>query len=635
MKLPPTLAPHPRLYLGPAEWDRLRRPPTLPFLKKAARDVARLAARYAADPKLSYDPRLHNALLLRAREAQGRVVTLLARWVQTGEGRFRAAALREAGALGRWKHWASDAERAGDRNFQNWYDLSYGENCATLAIAYDRLHATLDPRERRRLVSLARTRGLEPLRAVLRRHRGKPGWHAAWWFGHPHTNWNTVCMGGAGMLALAMREELGSLADEVLELAEESLRPYFEGMGPTRGGWVEGIGYWNYGHRYAFMYLLSREGATGRPHPLLALPGVRETLAFPLDFSPHGQCCSFPDVNVWSPLPFHYRAAARLACPEVARALDARVDRFGLAPSPWPGAAEILALHPGGAAAARRPAPARAPVAKLYPGMDWAILADRLPEPRLYMALRGGSTEVPHSMVDLLSFQVVVAGEKLVHNYSNEGGDDYLETTFSARRNDIFEMGPAAKNGLFINGVGLPDAAAVRTRAVRGPGFVGFRLDATTAFGTVTPGVPMADFCGRLFLMLRGRAFLIVDRFELPKPGRVEARLHTFARCRENPGKDGFLLRGKRESLRIVQASGVAAVTASGVACPTKPVRGARVLRWATVARTHTHVTLATLLAPGIQAAALRLKEDRRGLGIEASGPGWRSRVRMSLHLEV
>ena len=96
--------------------------------------------------------------------------------------------------------------------------------------------------------------------------------------------------------------------------------------------------------------------------------------------------------------------------------------------------------------------------------MDWAVLADRMPDPHLYMALRGGSTDDPHAMVDVLSFQIVVGSEKLIHNYNNRGGDEYMQTTFSQRRNDIFEMGQPAKNVPFLNGVGLPVHARVDTR---------------------------------------------------------------------------------------------------------------------------------------------------------------------------
>src|SRR5436190_1992192 len=91
---------------------------------------------------------------------------------------------------------------------------------------------------------------------------GKHNWHLLlernggktqdWYYKKPDTNWNTVCNGGAGMLALALYEYCPEAA-RVLELVEQGVAPYFESMSAD-GGWPEGIGYWNYGMRYGFMY---------------------------------------------------------------------------------------------------------------------------------------------------------------------------------------------------------------------------------------------------------------------------------------------------------------------------------------------------------------------------------------------
>ena len=624
--------PHPRLYTTRAELARLRESSDLPLLRSAAAALARQAEEYASSLALTYEPGVHNALLNRAREMQGRVVTLLVRWRQTGEARFRAAAMDHLRAMASWEHWSWDAWLYSDPVFDHWYDLSYGENALTLALAYDWLHDTLDAEERRLLVEQARVRGLEPFVNVVETRPSPAGYLQGTWFGSATSNWNTVCAGGAGMLALAMHEEFPALADRVLALAEDSMRPYFEGLRGTNGGWVEGIGYWNYGHCYGFRYLLSHENATGRPHPFLALPGVRETLSFPMDFAPNGQFCSFPDVNTWSPMAWHYKAAVHLGRSELIPLLDTYPREFGN--GGWPEAAEFLTLHPRSSPAATAgPAlPGGEVVARIYPAMDWAILADRLPEPRLYMAIRGGSTDDPHAMVDVLSFQVVVGREKLIHNYSNEGGEAYMHTTFSQRRNDIFENSQPAKNVPIINGVGLPDHARVDTQPVTVGGHRGFRLESTRAYGELWPDKPMVEFAARLFLMLGTDAFLIVDRIELPQTGRAEVRMHSFAELEAREA--GFLLRGKRETLRVVYTCDVPANTATAVACPTRPERGANVLRWCTLSRTHRQITMATLLVPGEAPAELRLRGGGERLRVQASGGDWRSEFELSPHLE-
>ena len=630
------LAPHPRLYTTRAELDRLREPSELPLLQKAAEEVARLADQYAGSMDLSYDPATHNALLSRAREMQRRVVTLLVRWKQTGEAKYRSAAIAHLREIGSWEYWSWDAWLYSDRDFSRWYDLSYGENSATLALAWDWLHDTLNDEERRFLMEQARTRGLEPFVKVVETRPTNNGYLQGTWFGSPYSNWNTVCAGGAGMLALAMYEEFPTLAERVLALAEESITPYFGGLRETEGGWVEGIGYWNYGHRYGFSYLFSHTNATGRPHPFLALPGVRETLSFPLDFVPNGQFCSFPDVNTWSPLAWHYKALAEFDRLELIPLLDTHTARAGFNGA-WPEAAEFLTLHPritaSAASTEQSSASPTGGVRKFYPKMDWGVLADRLPDPKLYMSIRGGSTDDPHAMVDVLSFAVVVGDEKLIHNYNNEGGEDYLHTTFSERRNDIFEMGQRAKNVPFVNGVGTPVHAQVQTRLVEFGGHQGFRLDATAAYGFVWPDKPLVNFAARLFLMLENRAFLIVDRFELPQTGRTEERMHTFADV-EEVDKTGFIVRGEKESLRVVYACSAPATTATAIACPTRPVLGANVLRWCTLTRTQSIITMATLLVPGDAPATLHLRDDGERLSFDAVGGDWQAHLSTSLHLE-
>lgn len=631
-----TLSPHPRLFVSPEYIERLRKDVSLPLLDEAQAEVNAAAEGYLASRKLNYNPDNHNALLGRAREMQTRVVTLLVCWLKTSEARFRESVLDHVRDIAGWEHWCWEAQiQTPDphRSINRLYDLSSGENSLTLALAYDLLEQTLSGEERAIFVKLAKERCFEPFLTVLELQPAPAGeLRPGWWFKQWYSNWNTVCAGGAGLLALAFYDELPELAAKVLLLADESVRPYFEELTATNGGWAEGIGYWNYGHRYGFLYLLAHERATGHQHPCLALPGVRETLSFPLDFAPNGQFCSFPDVNIWWPAPFHYEAAVRLECPDLIGLLDQAQPRKSAKISWWADAAELLLFHPR--TVSKGSLAEKTNVAKRYPRMDWALLADRMPSPRIYMSIRGGSTTDPHAMVDVLSFHVVIGKQKMIDNLGNRGGDDYLETTFSARRNDIFEMGQRAKNVVFINGVGLPDDARVRMTEVEADQIKGFRLDATEGFGLLGQNSPMADFCGRLFLMLHGEAFLILDRFELPRAGRVESRMHTFAQITENSAGDGFQLQGESESLRVSYACDVDAVTATAVACPTKPVRGANILRWCTRTRTNRLITMATLLTPGIGEAGLKLQERAGDIELSVRTSGWSADLSVSPHLE-
>ncbi len=616
MRSETSLTPHPRLYIGADAYERAKMEQEWGPLRGIAEDVVAAGERHVRTPPLDWTPDKHNGHLLRARAMQSRVVTLLVRYAQTGRQRFRRAVMRCIAQMGEWEYWSWIAWRAGEKDADAIFDLSYGENSATLSIAYDWLHGELSEEERALFLQVAD----RPFRSGLRRAKADE----AWWFGKPDSNWNTVCAGGLGMLALAMYEDAPQ-AHELLPRAEESVEPFMRALDDSDGAWPEGIGYWNYGMRYAFMYLLSHERAMARPHPLMGLRGVRQTMSFPLDFCPHGQPCSFGDVNSWSPLPFHYAAAERLGRLDVMAQIDERLSTQGIPAGTWPDAAEWLLLHPGRPAGAGS-APSTGRVIKLYHGMDWGILADRLPRPTLYAAVRGGTTEVPHGHRDLLSFHCVVGGERLVTDLKPT---EYLDTTFSPRRDEMLEMTPAAKNTILINGVGVTVGSALdSTEKVTFPGADGLRLVATGAMGTMRDG-PAVAFCGRLVLMLEVGAFLIVDRIELPHAGRMESRMHTFAQVRAM--KRGAVLRGDKQQLRVVYACSVPAVLRTAVPALTTPTMPeAHALRWCTVDRVHTDVVMATLLTPGPGAASVALCPVDRGISVLAGGKQWETALRLT-----
>lgn len=610
--------PHPRLYVSREQLQRLRKPISLSILAPAARTVAAEAKACLKSEHIDYDPTVHNAHLIRARIMQGRVVTLLTQYFRSGQKRFRDAAVRHIYEMDRWTHWSWIAARNNQNHPNDIFDLSYGENSTTIAIAYDWLFDVLTPAERKRFVDIARRRALIPF--LMRTEQKK----RSWWFGKPDTNWNTVCAGGAGMLALSMFEEAPE-SREVIARAEVSVRPFMKLLAETGGGWPEGIGYWNYGMRYAFMYLLSHDRATGRKHPLLEQPATRATLFFPLDFCPRGVPTSFGDINRWSPLPFHYAAAARLKCPELIAPLDEALDQAKTMAEIWPDAAELLVLHPRASASGRSAQQKK--VAKLYRGIDWAILADRWPRPNHYLAIRGGTTEVPHSHRDLLSFHLIADGVPFIKNI---GCEEYLDTTFSSRRYELFETTAPSKNTILINGVGIAGKSTVKTMLVRHGKLRGVRIDATEAMGGSRDG-GASTFCGRLFLLLSPETVLIVDRIETKFPARMEMRMHTYTHARF--AKDRADLKQGRARLSVRYACDVPAALCTAVGAPTAPGKGATMLRWCTKDRSHTAVTFATLLVRGSGPASVKLETKKSGLAAICRAKGKTVRVRLSTRL--
>jgi hypothetical protein len=254
--------------------------------------------------------------------------------------------------------------------------------------------------------------------------------------------------------------------------------------------------------------------------------------------------------------------------------------------------------------------------------MDWAMLCDRLPGPRLYVSVRGGTTKVPHGHRDLLSFNCVVGDEPLVANVNER---EYLDTTFGPRREELYEISSASKNTLLINGVGIAVDSSVKTSLVTAGEYKGVRVDASEAMGVMRDG-RVARFAGRLILLLAGKALLVLDRVELPHTGRVESRVHTIGKVRLREA--GAEIAGREHVLQAAWASDVPASLHTAVDPVTTPGNPPTMLRWCTEGLVTT-VTMAMLLAPGRVTASptrarptLAVKLDGRRLAVEVSGLG-------------
>ncbi len=612
----PKLVAHPRLIVGNSA-SRLRQPHTDPLLSADAARIASEADLYLKGTTFDYNTATHNAHLVRARIMQRRVLTLLAQWSRTGDTKYRRAAVAHVRQMGQWAYWSWITWRNRDPRPDAIYDLSYGENAATLAFALDWLYPTLTAEEKTVMLAIARK---WPFAAFKARQRAK----ANWWFGSPDSNWNTVCAGGLGLLALAMMEDAPEAA-WILEQVEASIRPYMQHLNSLRGGWPEGIGYWGYGMRYAFLYLLSWERATGREHPLMKLPGTRMTVDFPLDFAPNGVPCSFGDVNHYSVHPFHYALAERLGRQDIVKRLDRmRAEEMPSASRQgWPEAVECLLFHPR-RQPSRRTSARR--VMRHYAKLDWYFLADRWPAPSLYLAIRGGTTEVPHGHMDLTSFHAVVEDEGLI---ANLGPREYLDTTFSQRRWELHEMAPVSKNVVLINGVGISRPSRVASRTLTISGYPAVGIDATKAMGVMRDG-NATRFCGRLFVLFDNRAALILDRVEMRHFGRCEARFHTWGHV--HAGKAGALIRGKRRQMAMRFASDVPCVVREAQDALTSPGPEARMIRWCSQAL-HREMTFATLMVPGRTPGSVSIEWEKRRLVVVVRTTGWERRLVLSKRL--
>jgi hypothetical protein len=615
-----TLTPHPRLYISAAHYAGLAEAAgASPRLELAQQQLTELARSAMEDDSVEIDAGEHNWHLLRARLTQKRTVSLLTEYKRTGERAFRERIIHYVRQMAEWEYWSWIAWRNGDARPEAIFDLSYGENAFTLALLFDALAPELNAAELKLFVDTARNRALLPYLA------NNGGEKRAWYYQHPHSNWNTVCNGGAGMLALAMAEHIPESA-QVVDLVNAGVDPFFRGMGAD-GAWPEGIGYWNYGMRYGLCYLLSHERATGSPHPLLALSAVAATLRFPLSFSPRGIACSFGDVNRFAPLPFMYAIAERLGRWDVIREVDARMANPP-EKTTWPDAAELLLLHP------RQRIPAGIsenewPRHALMQGLDWGYVADAMPNPSIYAAIRGGTTKVPHAHIDLMSFSYMVQDEVLIENI---GVENYCDSTFGERRFELYETSYASKNTILINGIGIEKDSAVQTQAVTVADAQGFRIDATEAFGKAHRGTgPL--FAGRLLLLLRGKALLVIDQVKLPFAGWVESRLHTHAQTAVDQQR--VKLTGKRQSATIVIAASQALFIKTGQGIPSAPKTPADTLIRIMADDKVDASTIACLFTPGGVDSSLLIKETESELIVSGSIPeSFELRIKAGLIVE-
>ncbi len=626
---PLALRPHPRLFTGPEAVARLKRSPTLEWLKGVDAWVREKADEWKEMPPFMEWNRCEFCFCINhGRELEVRILSLVVRWLQTGEAPYRDGVIKHVRWMLEHDPW-SEAFVLGKPDIADVFDLNHGGRATTLAIAYDLLYDSLTDDEKSLFLHLARIRVLEP--GLNTFHEG-----GQWWYADAHNNWNGVCAGGAGMLCLSLYDDCEE-ARALLPKVEQSLDAFMRAHEENSGGSEEGTGYWNYGMRFAALFLRSYEEATGKRHPLLALPCLPDSLVFPLDFSPHDLDVGFGDIpGFGQPLPFHYDIARALKCDKAVRLIDARLAKN---PHPVPsthtatgmnywdsleGSMPLwLLIHNG---VASPPPEVEEHVVRVVPGLDWGLLADRMPEPRLYMSVRGGNAAAHHAHDDLLSFNCCVGNEILV---GNPKPSKYLPTTFTRRRGEIPDISPQFKNTILINGVGMYHRTRTDSvEVVSGPRMKGIRMVATTAFttplGSPRPrNVSRVDFVGRLFLMLDRRAWLIVDRISSATggPSLCESRLHTYAEveCADR----GALLTGKTESLRISYAANTPAFLATATTAPTTardPV--ATMLRWCPDVHLREKgprtTIMAALLNPGTEDAPLEVCDEGKLVVVRA-----------------
>lgn len=518
---------HPSLLFGADELQALRRRATDPVLAPLAAGVIARARRLLDAPPIvpsitkrgEPDPPGETKGIASARRLQGRVIDLAMAFTLTRETRFRDAAVALLfDALDRWRIWVDTAH-------QPPYDLMTGENALTFGLAYDWLYHDLTPDERARLRDGLERRALRPyLDAVT-------GAKPMFWFTAAH-NWNTVCNGGATVLALALAGE-SDLAPRVLALSAPAMRRYWDHLGDD-GGWDEGTGYWGYGHRYGLIAAeaLRRRGQA-EGEAVFARPGVRQTGAFPIVFAPgRTLAAGFGDSNsrvndpIFYLLARRYHDAAYVWFADRQRTAAREDDAEG-----WPRDALALLWRPIGEPwlpeATPDFTPSIAPVAR-FASIGWAMLAPRQPDPPFFLAFKNGSLAANHTHLDLNTLNVGV-GETMV--LRELGSRPYPADYFGPKRDSYYEITTAGHNTVLIDDRGQTRGTQGRLeQPVDRPDLSALVGIADDAYGA---GVRRAR---RHIVFVDRRFWVLLDEVEAATPVPVTLRFHTYGTLGAAPG---------------------------------------------------------------------------------------------------
>lgn len=617
----------PRLYVS--DLNTLNSHLHSPYLKDRAKSILLDADRLVDSTPIAEGEA--GDYLRGGRQISSNLSTLTGAWALTHDSKYRKAAIRYLGSLMNWNQISCEANSSTPPDEQMFFCLIYGEQASEIGIMYDVFRADITPEEQKVFFDVLHRFHLKEALRCLKR--------PPWWANTEWSNWNGVCAGGMGIMALAFYDDLPE-ARELLPFVEKSLGEYFKSYIKNGGGCHEGTGYWNYGLNYSIRYLLYWEYATGRNHPAFDIEELGKTLYFPLDF----KGLNFGDNDGWSPCGFFFLLAKRMnqhyAALKAATRLPERLSfeakdiRSGstassdhiYAAAAIPSAEEVETLK----VASKEH---KVPVARVYEGLGWAVLADDEVFPSLHLAARGGSSKVTgHGMLDLLSFKCRLNDKLMI----TDQVDGYNAVTFTARGSDLYGRRADSKSTIFVDGLGCDEnVECERTEVVRGEGLLGIRIDGS---GIYMPHWKKRMFIGRLFLMVENKYWLVIDHAYSPRTVDrhwLESRFHTFAD--HERGDDWVSLKVDDQVMMMTFASLGKAVMQESMGLPIAPGKQTTIIRWIGGDKfaDNLHVTA---LNPGSSKLSLNVSRDAKSKHylVNVNGDGDYSRtLKLSYDLKL
>lgn len=616
------LKPHPRLWVSQEDLDHLKNKVHSPHLKGMVETVLE-DAEWLVSANLIQETD-GGTYQQGTRAIASRLKNLTMAWAVTGEKKFRSAAMKNLENMMNWDQISCEARRGMGHEPLMYFCLSAGEHAADIALMYDLFAQDITPEEKKIFNDVL---DRFYLRAALNAKDRPP-----WWANKEWSNWNGVCAGGIGLLALAFYDERPE-ARSLIPFVEKSLSHYFRSYITNGGGNHEGTGYWNYGMHYAIRYLLSWEQATGKKHAAFDIPEIGKSLHFPVDFTK----INFGDNDGWHPSGFFFMMANRTGQSDVIYRAAAHVYKSASAPKKKPHPKTLLSrVSAPDFLYAVKYIPTQAsmeelhksrqkvklPFARVYEGLGWAAMADDTVFPSIRLGARGGSNRITgHGHIDVMSFKCRVNDMTLIED---QRGGGYSPVTFTGRGHHVYSRSAAAKSGLFVFGLSpMEDYETKSVTVHEGEWWKALRLDGT---GLYLPRW-RRRFVGRLFLMVDNAYFVIVDGSSVG--GGLESRFHTYGELKNK--KDWATFKRGNESLTATFASlGRGRLTRSQ-GTPEHMGRPTKILRWFG----NSDVQVSALI-PGVEKIDLQLKRESGGVSIQLSGNGITSRsLKVSRDLKV
>jgi hypothetical protein len=434
-----TLKPtHPRLLASQSSWEaikaRRKEDATLDaFLKRGE-----LEARALLDvPPIAY--KKDGKRLLRVSRVVLRRVLLLGLHFQlTGD---KALARR------------AEQEMLNASSFADWnpsHFLDVGEMTMALAFGYDWLSDELTPQAKKSIAAAIIKNGLQP-------GLKDSGWQTV------NNNWNSVCLGGLALGALAIADEEPILASQILEKTKKfnpnGLKPY-----APAGVYPEGANYWGYGTTFQCILLGSLESALGTDWNLSLSPGFLQTADAVLQLmGPTGSFFNFSDGSERPSLEGgDYWFAQKLNRPDLVSFEKEKLRRYSDLKRPAQPNSEADRTLP--LIALWWPSSTSAAVPPLYwygkSTNPYASFRTSWTDPNaMFLSVKGGGASLSHAHMDAGSFVFESDGVRWA---SDLGMQDYLSlesknidlwnSKQDGGRWNVFRLNNFSHNTLTING---------------------------------------------------------------------------------------------------------------------------------------------------------------------------------------